>query len=210
MTIDPADYLESVDSYKREGRLLDDTLYQLCYEHPGHTDPGVVNAKLWLIGRGFATGVERHIPSTGKQGSSLGKMTVHLLRNAYAVDQIVRRLRQLHEPLDTGKLQVVITQHGKFCRIASRIARSKLVSFASKYLHFHAPIVPIFDRWAYGQVWRMRQRDNSVPFKLPTGGNNSFYWYCLAFWQVYESLRDLRQSPNVRLVESYLMWLASR
>jgi len=46
---------------EQHGNLLDQTLYDLCKRHPNHTDIGEIAAKLWLIGRGFATGVERQI-----------------------------------------------------------------------------------------------------------------------------------------------------
>jgi hypothetical protein len=211
MTIDLPEYLASVDYYEKESSLLDRTLYRLCEEHPCHTDIGAVNAKLWLIGRGFSTGVERQIKSSGVPGSSLEKMAVHLRKNGNAVDQIIQDLRQLKEPLDLEKLQSVVAEHGKFCRLASRIAYGNrvLVSFASKYLHFHAPIVPIYDQWADWQAWRMRRKDNLMSFKLPKGGNEAFYWYCLCFWQVYANLRTVSDRVNVRLTECYLMWLAS-
>jgi hypothetical protein len=47
--------------------VLMGTLYRLCDEHPGHAHQAGSNAKLWLIGRGLATGVERQINSTGGQ-----------------------------------------------------------------------------------------------------------------------------------------------
>ncbi len=179
--------------------------------HPNHTHIGEITAKLWLIGRGFATGVERQIRSTRKQGGSLWKMVLHLKKHGKSIDEIVRRLKKIHEPLNVEKLRVVIAEHGRFCRIVSRIARRRhsLVSFASKYLHFHAPIVPMYDSWVGLQAWRMRGKENLDWFGCPKKANAAYYWYCVCFWQMYSELRRMTKPVNVRQAESYLMWLAN-
>jgi hypothetical protein len=192
MDIDRAAYLDCVKYHEREGMLLDRTLYQLCAEHPRHDTIGAVNAKLWLIGRGFATGIERHVRSFGTQGSSLGRVAEHLLRHRVEVDEIVQQLRELAEPIDVETLSKVVALHGQFCKLVSRIANGKkvLVSFASKYLHFHAPLVPIFDTWVYGQAWRMRQKATLVSFSPPKGAASPFYWYCLCLVVSYQGCRS--------------------
>jgi hypothetical protein len=211
MTIDVGDYLASVESHEREWGLLDQTLYRLCDEFPHHTERGAVNAKLWLIGRSFASGVERHIKSSGTQGSSLGKMAEHLMAHHEQIDPLVQQLRKFVEPLDPDKLSEIVAIHGEFCKLASRIAHRGrvLASFASKYLHFHAAIVPMYDRFAYAQAWRMRRKDGLESFPFPKGGNVDYYWYSLCFWQLYSGLRDTASPVSVRLAESYLLWLAS-
>jgi hypothetical protein len=204
-------YREMCRYSKRWGNLLDQTLYALCKQHPNHTHIGEITAKLWLIGRGFATGVERQIPSTRKQGGSLWKMVLHLKKHGKSIDEIVRRLKNVHEPLNVEKLRVVLAEHGRFCRIVSRIAREKhsLVSFASKYLDFHAPIVPIYDSWVGLQAWRMRRKETLDWFKRPEGADANYYWYCVCFWQLYSDLRPHDRYVNVRRAEGYLMWLAN-
>lgn len=149
MRISPDDYQKMYRASKDWGRVLDQTFYALCKRHPSHRNIGEINAKLCLIGRGFATGMERQVRSTKKQGGSLDRMASHLLKHGTRIDRSINMLRQLHEPLNVNKLQVILAEHGKFCRLISPITynRRSLASFASKYLHFHAPIVPIYDNW---------------------------------------------------------------
>ncbi len=141
-------------------------------------------------------------------------MATHLFEHGNEADAAISGLRQLAEPLNTKKLSKIVTCHGRFCALVSRIARDgrELVSFASKYLHFHAPVVPIYDSWAYGQAWRMRNREGlaalSHSFPCPSSASTSFYWYCLCFWQLYSELLSRTDDVNVRLAECYLMWLA--
>jgi hypothetical protein len=210
MKLDLADYLAFVDYHEREWALLDQTLHRLCNEHPYHSDSGAVHAKLWLIGRSFATGVERHIKSTGTQGSSLTKMATHLLQEHEAVDALFQQVRQLNEPLNLDSLARIVAIHGTFCELVSRIAHGGkvLVSFASKYMHLHAPIVPIYDSWASKQAWRMRRSEGLKSFPTPAGANENYYGYCLCFWQHYSDLRAMTDRVTVRHAESYLLWLA--
>jgi hypothetical protein len=114
------------------------------------------------------------------------------------------------EPLDIDKLTKIVAAHGKFCKLVSRVAHRGrvMVSFASKYLHFHAPIVPMYDRLAYGQAWRMRSRERMNAFSRPKSGNVDYYLYCSCFWQIYSDLSDAVGSVRVRSAESYLLWLA--
>src|SRR5207247_2398832 len=140
---------------------------------------------------GFATGVERHILSAGTQGSSMGRLASHLFANRTTIAGIITRLSKLAEPLDLQKLVSVVIEHGRFCRMVSRIARGgALASFTSKYLHFHCPMVPIYDSWVSWQAWRMRQRDGLWAFNQPKGTHADFYSYCMCFWQLYKDLRS--------------------
>jgi hypothetical protein len=104
----------------------------------------------------------------------------------------------------------VVSEHGKFCKLLVQISRDGNVpaSFASKYLHFHCPVVPIYDSWAYDQAWRRRKRDGLQAFEKPTDAHDDYYWYALCFWQHYSDVRALVPTATVRMAEFYLLWLA--
>jgi hypothetical protein len=207
--------IEMFDSaFKAHGEdwgITDDTLYELCRKHSRHHALESVNAKALLIGRGFATGIERHITSSGVQGSSIGQLANHLHTNNAEVDSIIGRLGKLQEPLDVQALSVVVTEHGHFCELLANICRNKNqpASFASKYLHFHCPIVPIYDSWVYQKAWSMRRPEGFPAFDKPDGVHNEYYQYCVCFWQVYSALRALTPKANVRRAEFFLLWLAN-
>jgi hypothetical protein len=74
-------FRSAVDAHAQDWGVTDGVLYELCRDHPGHDALSAVNAKSLLIGRGFATGIERHIKSSGSQGSSIGQLAEHLQRS---------------------------------------------------------------------------------------------------------------------------------
>jgi hypothetical protein len=211
MTPDPDDFLECIEAHRNGWDAVDEVLYALCEKHPTHSRLPGVQAKVLLIGRGFATGVERHIYSEKTQGSSISTLVRHLHSHHREADEIVSRLRKIREPLDIEKLEAIVVEHGKFCRLLSKISRKEnsLASFASKYLHFHSPTVPIYDSWVCNQAWRMRDKNGLQAFNEPNAAHSGYYWYSLCFWQMYCKLRAVTPKANVRLAEIYLLWLAS-
>ena len=210
LALDVTHFRSAVDSHAQDWGVTDRVLYDLCRDQPAHRTLSAINAKALLIGRGFATGIERQIKSSGSQGSSIEQLAAHLHKNCTLVDDIISRLSKLQEPLELESLPVVVSEHGKFCRLLTKISRNGNVpaSFASKYLHFHCPVVPIYDSWAYEQAWRMRRREGLVAFEKPDESHDGYYWYSLCFWQVYSGIRALVPTATVRMAEFYLLWLA--
>ena len=88
MTLSPDHYCRAVADYARTWQATDSTLYDLCRRHPGHKDAGGVNAKLWIIGRTYATGIERKIPANGKQGGSMSQLAAHLHEQSRQLDDL--------------------------------------------------------------------------------------------------------------------------
>jgi hypothetical protein len=208
--LDVNDFQSAVDSHARDWGVTDCVLYDLCRRHPGHREISAVSAKSLLIGRGFMTGIERHIKSSGSQGSSIAQLAAHLHGNSSVVDGIISRLSKLRQPLDLQSLAIVVRKHGKFCELLAQISRDGNVpaSFASKYLHFHCPAVPIYDSWVCKQARRMRRHEGLPAFKKPDGSHDGYYRYSLCFWEVYSCIRARVPATTIRLAEYYLLWLA--
>jgi hypothetical protein len=76
-----------------------------------------INAKLRIIGRTLATGIERMIVSTGEQGSSLDQLAYHMYKNQKKVDSIFERLSSIAEPLHPEKLKAIVVEHGRFLEL---------------------------------------------------------------------------------------------
>jgi hypothetical protein len=169
-----------------------------------------INAKVWIIGRAYATGIERMISSSGAQGDSLGKLAKHLYKNRTTLDSIFNRLLSIKEPLSTAKLKFIVMEHGKFVRLLAEILRDNQSarSFASKYMHFHCPSVPIYDRYANGELRRIcHWEDNYEVFELPKGADEEYYYFILRFWQLYKNFRESVGRTNARLIDCYLLWM---
>lgn len=203
-------YLRNVKEYDRVSRATDETLYDLCRRYPGHGDEGGVNAKLWIIGRTYATGIERKIRANGKQGGSMSQLAGHLLKNAGKLDALFAHLPQIPEPLEPAKLRTIIDVHGQFIALlqelkAMRPGQSPR-SFASKYMHFHCPAVPIIDTYADRALRKLvRWQESFRLFNLPTGADSYYAGYVFRFWQLYQQALAAGVQPTVKHLDNHLL-----
>jgi hypothetical protein len=201
-------YYQSLANYQNQWMLLDNILIDLCNKYPKHSSIEEVSAKVLLIGRGFATGIERQVSSDGSQGSSLDKTAHFLVKEAKRVDSQIKRLYDLHEPLTINNLSTIIEVHGFISKLLRSITRDKryATSFAAKYLHFHAPIVPIYDSISYANAWRFRDKNNEDLFDGIKTYDENYLWYIRCFFQLYQELKSIDKKCTARLAELYLMW----
>ncbi len=209
MRISRKDYEKARADYKKNYELLNQTLYDLCKNHPDHRDMSDINAKLWIIGRTLATGIERLILSLGEE-SPLEELANHMFRNRKTIESIFERLSPITEPLDPEKLKVIVTEHGRFVElIAQKLRKNQSPrSFASKYMHFHCPAVPIYDSYASKELFRSyRWNDRYEIFERPAGADETYYYFILYFWQLYQNFKKSVKT-EVRLLDCYLLWRA--
>lgn len=207
----PDAYSRAVADYDRTWRLTDEVLYRLCRDHPGHTDSEDVHAKLLIIGRSYATGIERKIPSEGTPGSSVAQLARHLLANGAALEDIFTELGLIDEPLTSEKLRQIIGLHGRMVNLIRPIVRKQQStrSFVSKYMHFHCPAVPIYDSYVSGVLPKLfRWQKNFMLFPLPPGADEDYAWYVLRFWQLHQAAQAAGVSPTVRYLDYYLLCVA--
>lgn len=208
MTLSSEHYRCAVTNYNRTWQPTDEVLYGLCRRYPGHGDEAGVNAKLWIIGRTYATGIERKVPANGKQGGSMSQLAAHLLKHAREMDAIFTRLGDVAEPLDPDKLRTIIGLHGRFIALIRPVLRANNSprSFASKYMHFHCPAVPIIDTYADWACRKMVRWDRSFClFDLPAGADEYYAWYVLRFWQLYQRAQASGLKPTVKHLDYYLL-----
>ncbi len=210
MRISWKDYKGSCADYKKNYELLNQILYDLCKKHPNHRDMAAINAKLWIIGRSTASGIERMIKSKGVQGSSLGQLGDHIYKNQRTVESIFRQLAAITEPLTPEKLKIIITEHGRFVDLLAQKLRKNQSprSFASKYMHFHCPAVPIYDSYASRELFSYRWNDRYEIFERPAGADETYYYFIIYFWQLYQNFKKSVKTVNVRLLDCYLLWRA--
>jgi hypothetical protein len=154
-------YEKSCQDYQKNWALLNQTLYDLCKNYRDHQEMSAINAKLRLIGRTLATGIERMIESTGEQGSSLDQLAYHIHKNHKKMDSIFTHLSMIAEPLNSEKLRAIVDEHGRFLKLLAPKMRKGVSprSFASKYMHFHCPAVPIYDSYASSKLFSYRWND---------------------------------------------------
>ena len=194
--------------YSATWSFTDDALYRLCREHPDHSSLNSLNAKLWIIGRTYATGIERKVPTDGRQGGALTRLAKHMLSCRRSLDAIFGRLKTVAEPLSPDQLAVIAAEHGKFVGLLKPLLRREQSprAFASKYMHFHCPAVPIYDSVAAGVIPKLvRWRGGLAVFDEPSDADQEYARYVMRFWHLYERARRDRPSLSVRLLDWYLI-----
>jgi hypothetical protein len=211
MSFDVAKYRAACTKYAAVWKPLDDVLYDLCKNHPAHAARGSINAKLWIIGRTYATGIERKIESKGSQGSSMTQLADHFETNKNTIDQIVSQLGGFTEPLTEKMLETIVGVHGQLFKLIQPLLTDQQSprSFVSKYLHFHCPLVPVYDNIAQQELRKLvRWRKKYEVFALPPGADRDYARYCFRFWQLYQEINQTSRAASVKLVDNYLLSLA--
>ncbi len=117
-----------------------DALYRLCAECPRHDTPRDIIAKLWLIGRAYTAAIERR--PTSREATKI-PIDEYYRRAAAAlarsgVDAHLAEVAGGHpnSPRDLGP---VLRAHAAVVSALHSLSGTHQRSFASKYLHFHAP-----------------------------------------------------------------------
>ena len=209
MILSAEDYNRSAASYEQWSRKLDDVLYDLCQKDPHHADHAAVAAKCWIIGRTYATGIERQIVSGGRQGDSMSRLVDWLVVHGDTADELVDRLLPMREPLTSEKLANIIDIHGRFVRLLAGVVRSDETprAFASKYLHFHCPLVPVYDSVVVGVIPKFtRWSESLMVFPKPPNADDYYAWFCYRFWSLYEQARmTIGDHVPVKVLDYYLL-----
>jgi hypothetical protein len=210
--VNVATYRSSVDDYNANWRLLDQMLTGLCEANPGHSSRAAVNAKLWIIGRTYATGIERRIKTTGVQGSSMTQLAEYISTHAGLVDGIFYELRTLKEPVNVDCLRRIAGLHARFVTFLGQITAGKSArSFASKYMHFHNSVVPIYDNVAAKALSRLYPRLRGLcDFDDVPDGDAYYCWYLARFWRLHEAISACGLETRVKYVDNYLLSIADQ
>lgn len=139
---------ESEAKYCARRSLTYDTLRSLCRDYCKHDTEREVAAKVWLVGRAYATQIERHVVSRDGQGSSLDQVVTLMHENARDIDGWIAELPNEEErALTDDEISKCVRVHGRLVHLLETITHKGKSprSFASKYLHFHRPVLPIYD-----------------------------------------------------------------
>jgi hypothetical protein len=151
----------------------------------------------------YAAGLERRVtPPPGEQ--AIVVIADHVLAHGSEVDGIIQTISSLREPLDRWSMESIVEQHGRLTSLLQRVATDGRAprSFASKYLHFHHPVVPIYDEYARQALSRLVRWDRSnLPFPLPSGGDQEYWDYCIRFFRLYNACRQAGTRATVKALD---------
>lgn len=215
LKFDAIDYETAVRNYEDEWSLLDSALYRICREHPDHS-PASLHAKLWLVGRTYAAGIERHVSSKATEfehrpGGSLLRVAELILAKRKELNKILSNLRDLSEPLDRSTLGTIVKLHGQFVKMLKEITRDghSARTFVSKYMHFHNEVVPIYDNIAGYNIrrlgWVTRPLSRVV---MATDDDDVEYCdYINRFYDLYRLIQSKNLPLKVKYLDKYLLSL---
>jgi hypothetical protein len=78
-------------------------------------------------------------------------------------------------------------------------------SFAAKYLHFHQPLVPIYDSYTLARLTKLVRWDaQQIPFAQPSDADADYWQFCVRFLRFFEACRQAGLSVSVKNLDTYL------
>src|SRR5205085_2594994 len=120
----------------------DEPLYALCRRRPDHARLSSVIAKVGLIGRSYATGLERHVRPR-KNDSRVLIVAEHLCSERKTIDGLLRELRAARvaaNDVNEAALAVVLRAHGELVRVLQtkmhRIHKRRFVTWTRTWCRF--------------------------------------------------------------------------
>ena len=205
------DYKRYLRDYERYSRRLNGVLYKMCEDMPGHTVDGEVWAKVWIIGRAYASGIERHA------ADGLDPIVAALRSSARWLDRGLASLRALDPIPSRDRLPDIAQLHGRLVGIVAKHTRdgNQVRSFVSKYLHFHAPVVPIYDsvvsQTIRSRSWYPWSRRLTAEHPTPTNADEVYWRHCVRIARIVEDWQAAGLEPTARNIDTYVYrWKAER
>ena len=194
--------------YDRLWRYVDDELYALCAKYPEHGSLGHVAAKVTLIGRSYASGIERQMTAGDDGSQGLVKLVEWMHAHGDAIDRLLVRLRPYAEPLTAEYVALAADVHLRMLELLQpAVAPSRTPrSFVSKYLHFHAPLTPIYDSIAWTAITPLVRKKDIDPGMVPVHGDSDYVDYLKRFWTLYQQAQMVSRNPvSVKLLDYALL-----
>jgi len=142
---------QAIKSYEGSWKPVDGELYELCARRSSHDSFADVYTKVAIIGRVYEAGLAR---AWRGEGDPETEVTLALSEQADLVRNGLKTLGG--RSFDRQTAAEIVELHGHLARaISHRTKGVFLASFVSKYLHFHCPIVPIFDSNAQAAIGQL-------------------------------------------------------
>lgn len=196
-------YRDYERDYRDRHKALDDVLYGMCSSLPTHRRFAEVRAKVVIIGRAYASGLERH---TGGDPDAVVTTLVNCQR--WLDKEIAGLRRWADEVPSAARIEIIAALHKS---LQDELETMGLVrSFVSKYLHFHAPVVPIFDNLANDQlkagIWYRWRKSFDVEHPCTSNVDPHYWRHCVRVARmVSDWKKEKHLVPTARKIDYYVM-----
>jgi hypothetical protein len=199
----------AITDYRASWKPVDDDLYDLCRRRrPRHDDQLDVYTKVVIVGRVYSAQVVRAWPGVRDSENETAKVLV---------DEATRIEEGLHgldgRPFGTDAAMKIVELHRDLIDAIHHRCDKFLSSFVSKYLHFHCPIVPIFDNEAEAAIGKLVDRSGKrvqeARAALPDAGgpdNARIYRSYVSAFVVLHDRAYTKPKPSVKELDHLLWW----
>lgn len=155
----------AVADYRARDRHKDQVLYDLCAAHPAQDDRLALYLKCIFICRVYGIHIERLLAGpTLRSGLPALIDAIHANRALFARE--IAAVQNLGSRLTIEAANRIIEAHGRLTAALAK-GRAQLATapavFVSKYMHCHAPVAPLYDRWAADPLAAMLPKLRRLP-----------------------------------------------
>ncbi|MBU2602473.1 MAG: hypothetical protein KKA32_09940 [Actinobacteria bacterium] len=195
--------------YQNGWAAADRELYDLCVRR-GHDSFIDVYTKVAFINRVYAAGISRSIPTAaGADGET--RVAQALVDSRVHVGASLTRLSGL-DGINPDALMTIVEEHAKLVdQLALHCGGVRPTSFASKYLHFHCDLVPIFDSRVVEAIGKVmaphipRYQPTQQLLPRPPQYEPNYYWYVGRFLRLWELAGEVTPTPTVKMLD-HALW----
>jgi len=189
------------DLKDKKWMLGNNILYKMCLDYPNHIDPEEIRAKIWLIGRSYAASIERRS----------NKKHINDDFYDYVVEEFIKfnketkfdfKLQSLNnKEFDEDTLKEILRIHHELTQFFKELTGKEKRSLASKYLHFHVPIFPIYDSRAKNSINTLIKGKDSNEL-----GDREYSKFCHKIILLYNLIKEKTgRSPTLREIDTFLV-----
>jgi hypothetical protein len=181
--------------YEDEWAVYNNTLYRMCSEMPNHDSLRNVIAKVGIISRAYSSGLERQVRDDNEEGG-IYVAAKAFCENQNRIDEMLSGLKQVagkDDKYDENTIPTILSAHEELLSVLVTVTGNRRPrSFASKYLHFHARGVPIFDSNVRTVLedWYHQPEIDRLGIALPEARDEGYARYCLRFLLLWNQTAD--------------------
>ena len=176
-------------------------LYKMCSDYPKHINLDEIRAKIWLIGRSYAAAIERRTKKKHINDDFYDYVVKEFIK-FNLTNKFDFKLNQLkNKNFNEETLNELINIHYELTKFFHRLTGKEKRSLASKYLHFHVPIFPIYDSRANNSI------NIIVKGRTPNiKGDKQYSKFCNKILFLYNFIKkQTGKIPTLREIDTFLI-----
>lgn len=190
--VDRTTVLTAMDDDADPWYLANAALYQLCADHPSHTDVRASIAKVLLIGRTYAAAIERRKKGRGGNEMLGDSFYVDAVGPAFLQCGIDQYLAAIPIGDDIGDTWMgALEAHAHLLGVIRALTGDEKRSLTSKYLHFHRPeLFFIYDSRAAQSIAKLCKGFKRSTRRIPAGVDPTYGAFVVRALEVRDCIFD--------------------